>query len=136
MGKRVKEAFEKIRSHSSTIFPWLGGMKLRKTCPDTDRDHRKKWRQFAHSNHYPMSICFARAAEKELTDTELLGMMAHEVGHLVAIDLKLPAHMSEERSPDTGKTPQAVQDEADWVVRNLLGIPIHYNARTLQELTT
>ena len=65
---------------------------------------------------------------------EFKSVIAHEFGHLVAISLKLPRHMAEEKRPDQGKTPKVVQNEADKAAQNLLGISIRYNRRTLQEV--
>lgn len=133
MGKRVRAAFDQVLAQAAAVFPWLTKARVQ-FCEIADRDHKKKWRQFAHSNHKKLMVCFAKAAERELTDTELRGMIAHELGHLVALALQLPAHMSEDTGPRHHKTPKAVQDEADWVARELLGIQIRYNRRTLQDV--
>lgn len=109
--------------------PWIPSVRIRH-CDLADRDHRKKWRQFAHSLHVPGFICFAREAAYEMTQREVFGMEAHELGHMVAMKLRLPEH----RKPARGKgTPKRVQDEADVVSALLFGIPIKYNRRTLQE---
>lgn len=128
---RVATLFGLVRAHAAQRFPWLGKVEVR-FCVSADREHRKRWRQFAHTGHDPYTVCFARAAERELTDEEILGMSAHELGHVVGTRLRYPEHMK----PGRGRgTPQRVQDEADWIARKLLGFPtLSYNRRTLEEL--
>ena len=96
-----------------------------------DRDHKKLWRHFAHSLHQQGEVCFARAAEKELTDEEMAGIMAHELGHIVAERLGLPAHKAAKKA---GKTPKSVQREADAVSRDIFGLKIRYNYLELEEI--
>lgn len=134
MGIRVKEAFDQIVGIASRRFPWISDAKLR-YCPSAEKDHRESWRQFAHTNHRPRTVCFARAAETALTWAELRGMIAHELGHMIALELGLPAHLADEKDRAGDETPHAVQDEADYVARELLGIPVRYNRRTLQEIS-
>jgi hypothetical protein len=78
------------------------------------------------------TVCFAKAAEFELTDEETLGMSAHELGHIVGKRLRYPEHS---RPIITKRTPQVVQDEADRIAREVLGFEtLRYNKRTLQEI--
>lgn len=128
---RLASAFDYVVDRSAKKLPWLLGAKLR-FCFVADKDHRKKWRQFMHSNERKMTVCVAEAAEVELTDKELVGMFAHELGHLVGSELKFPEHMKPQRG---SATPKAVQVEADWIAKNVLGFKIRYNRRTLQEAT-
>jgi hypothetical protein len=127
---RVDRVFGRLRAYAVARLPWLRGIKIRH-CRECDESHRKKWRQFAHAAHYPMTVCFAADAERELTDLELLGMGAHEIGHVIGDKIGLPRHRG---SSGAGKTPLAVQDEADKAVLHMLGLVIRYNERTLQEL--
>lgn len=128
---RLEILFGLVRDHAAARFPWLSQVKTG-FCPLADRDHAKKWRQFAHTKHRVYTVCFARAAEMSLTDEEILGMSAHELGHLVGIRLRYPEHSR----PVTGRrTPKPVQDEADRIAREVLGFEgLRYNKRTLQEL--
>jgi hypothetical protein len=131
--ERVVWIFNLIRTHAAQAFPWIKSIRVRH-CGVADRDHRREWRLFAHSGHFNFTTCFARAAELYLTDEELLGMSAHEISHLVADTLGYPEHVRS-RTLRTNGTPWRVQAEADWVARRVLGLPITYNARTIQELT-
>jgi len=54
---------------------------------------------------------------------------------MIALELGLPAHLADEKDRASDETPHAVQDEADYVARKLLGIPVRYNRRTLQEVS-
>lgn len=126
---RVASAFDYVVARATRKLPWLRNVKLR-YCQSADAEHRKKWRQFMHAGDYPMTICVARASDRELTDSELIGMLAHEISHIVGMELEFPEHAKPVRR---GKTPKAVQDEADWIARNVLGFKIKYNRRTLQE---
>jgi hypothetical protein len=78
-----------------------------------------------------MTVCVARAAGTEMTQRELVGVMAHELGHIVGTELGFPEHSRSNLK--SGKTPQAVQDEADWIARSVLGFKVRYGKRTLQE---
>ena len=129
---RVEILFGLVRAHAALKFPWIGFVKFA-FCPLADRHHAKKWRQFAHTNHRVYTVCFARAAEVELLDEEILGLVAHEIGHIVGKRLRYPEHSR----PGTGKsTPKRIQDEADRIAKEVLGFDIRYNKRTLQELRT
>lgn len=130
MPGRVDRLFGRLRAYASARLPWLRDVQVRH-CTECDRDHKKKWRQFAHAAHRPMVVCFARDAEREMTDLEILGMGAHEIGHIIGDKVGLPRHRG---SSGAGKTPLAVQDEADKAVLHMLGLVIKYNDRTLQEL--
>lgn len=129
---RVKTAFEAVKARARARLPWLHGVRLRVSCPQADREHRKQWRQFMHSGHLDRlrraRVCVAAAAEAELTHKELLGMIAHEFGHIIGTALGYPAHA---KNPPT---PKAVQAEADMIARRVLGLPIRYNRRTIEEL--
>ena len=100
-------------------------------CKEADKLHRKEWRLFAHQGHRKGKICFAKAAERDLTDEEIAGISAHELGHAVAQDFGLPAHSS--TPPTSGPTPKKIQREADEVVRHFFRLPLWYNSRKLQE---
>ena len=52
-------------------------------CPIADREHRKSPRQFMHVGHHPQVICYARAVGS-LPEHHVRGLIAHELGHLVA----------------------------------------------------
>jgi len=131
MKSRVRSAWNKVLSKATRRLPWLKKAKLH-FCQDADRAHRKKWRLFAHANHHRMSVCIARAAEQELTDNELVGMLAHELGHVVGDALDFPEHKKITKSKGT---PFKVQAEADWIATRVLCFPIRYNKRELQEAT-
>lgn len=128
---RVEILFGLALAHAAVKFPWLSKVKVH-FCKKADADHKKKWRQFAHTNHDVYTVCFARAAEIELTDEEILGMTAHELGHIVGMRLRYPEHSR----PEGGRsTPKRIQDEADRIAREVLGFTsLRYNRRTLEEL--
>jgi hypothetical protein len=127
---RIRTLFDLARSYAAQRFPWISQVKLT-FCPLADRHHAHKWRQFAHTNHRVYTVCFARASDWELTDEEVLGLVAHELGHIVGTRLRYPEHT---RPIQTKRTPKAVQDEADRIAREVLGFNIQYNKRTIQEL--
>jgi hypothetical protein len=128
---RVETLFGLARGHAALRFPWIGSIQVQ-FCKAADEAHRKKWRQFAHTGHESYTVCFARAAEDELTDEEILGMSAHELGHVVGTTLRYPEHMRRRKG---SATPKKVQDEADRIAREVLGFNgLRYNRRTLEEL--
>ncbi len=131
MRSRVETLFQVCKEHAMLRFPWIRAVQV-DFCSLADRHHKQKWRQFAHTNHVVYTVCFARAAETELTDEEILGMVAHELGHIVGTRLRYPEHSR----PHKGKgTPKSVQDEADRIAREVLGFEgLRYNRRTVQEL--
>jgi hypothetical protein len=129
---RVAQHFDEIRAIASRRVRLVKPIQAR-WCAEADKLHARKWRLFAHSNHIKGFVCWARAAEEEMTDRELLGMSAHELGHIVADKLGMPAHVGSRFSRKPG-TSQPVQHEADWVALEIFGLPIEYNSRTLQEL--
>lgn len=52
-------------------------------CAIADRDHRENIRNYAHTYHYPRTICLAEAfweLPREYRD----GIILHEIGHLLA----------------------------------------------------
>ena len=122
--------FERVLGRAYLVFPWIKNVRLR-YCADADSDHKKSWRQFAHTGCQDGAVCFARAAQDDLSADEMTGMVAHELGHVVGDTLRFPEHAKAKRSG--GKTPQAVQDEADRIAKEFFGIDIRYNKRTLQE---
>ncbi len=128
---RVAVLFSLVREQAALRFPWIAGVKVA-FCATADRHHAEKWRQFAHTNHRVYTVCFAKASEVDLTDEEILGMSAHELGHIVGKRLRYPEHA---RPITTKRTPVAVQEEADRIAREVLGFEgLRYNRRTLQEL--
>ena len=131
MESRVELLFGLARGHAAVRLPWIGSIRVAFCCR-ADAEHKRKWRQFAHTNHVVYTVCFARAAERELTDEEILGMTAHELGHVVGTALRYPEHSKPRRGSGT---PQTVQREADRIARRVLGFEgLRYNRRTLEEL--
>lgn len=129
---RLNDAFLRVRSRAEAALPWLSRARLHIGCPMSEKEHRKKWRQFAHACHHRMGICIAKDAEHELTDRELAGVFAHEFGHIVGDELEFPAHKRSRRSR-SGKTPASVQREADEISRRFFGIRVKKNRRSIQE---
>lgn len=128
---RVETLFGLVRAHAALKFPWIGCVKFA-FCSTADRHHAQKWRQFAHTNHRVYTVCFAKAAESELTDEEILGLGAHELGHVVGKRLRYPEHTRPQKGT---RTPKRVQTEADNIAREVLGFSgLRYNNRSLQEL--
>lgn len=129
---RVAVLFGIVREQAAHRFPWIQKFKV-ESCELADRHHNERWRQFAHTNHRVYTVCFCKAAELELTDEEILGMSAHELGHVVGTRLRYPEHSKPVKG---SKTPKAVQDEADRIAREVLGFEgLRYNKRTLQEIS-
>ncbi len=127
----LDSVFEKVLYRAFLVFPWIAATKLR-YCARADSDHRKSWRQFAHTGCQEDAVCFARAANDELTVGEMTGMVAHELGHVVGDTLRFPEHAKAFKKAG-GRTPQSVQDEADRISKEFFGIEVKYNKRTLQE---
>jgi len=130
MVTRVERLFARARAHAARALPWLARARMR-YCRVADQDHARKWRLFAHSNERPYTACWARAADTELTDKEILGIAFHELGHIVGETLGFPEHLKPIRGPGT---PWRVQAEADWIAQQVLGARIRYNRRTLPTL--
>jgi hypothetical protein len=53
-------------------------------CRDADGEHRRRKRQYAHSWHYPSPVVCLAQAYLQLPPTHSNGVLAHEVGHLLA----------------------------------------------------
>lgn len=123
---RLSRAFCRLRRRVEIRVPELSGMRLR-ICPLADREHEESWRRFAHTLHRYDTICFAAAAETELTDRELYGILAHEFGHLIADRLNAPAHLD--------GSDEDAQAEADLAAAVILDVPVRYNERALEEVS-
>lgn len=54
-------------------------------CKTADKEHDKALRQYAHVGHEPGVICVAKAFHG-LPDGHYYGILAHEIGHLIAVD--------------------------------------------------
>jgi hypothetical protein len=52
-------------------------------CQTAEKEHRRSERQYAHTFHYDGVICVCKAFW-ELPDRHLFGVLAHEIGHLLA----------------------------------------------------
>jgi hypothetical protein len=127
---RVETLFVLARAHAAMKFPWLAKVEVR-FCKQADATHKKKWRHFAHANHDVYTVCFAKASEKDLTDEEILGITAHELGHIVGTRLRYPEHAR--LNPPHWKKP--VEQEAQRIAREVLGFTtLRINNRQLQEL--
>lgn len=131
---RVETLFGLVREHAaaSARFPWIRKVGVQ-FCKLADKAHRLKWRNFAHTDHAVYTVCFAKVSESELTDEEILGIAAHELGHIVGIRLRYPEHAR--LNPPHWKKP--VEEEANRIAREVLGFEgLRINRRTLQELST
>lgn len=126
--RRLELAFLRVRQQAAQAFPWLDGAEL-KICRGAEAEHRKSWRQFAHTGHGKFKVCIAASAEELLRDDELVGIFAHELGHIVGDELKFPEHSRPWRGE---KTPERVQREANEISRDFFGIKVRYNARRIQ----
>lgn len=130
MKSRVETLFLLCKEHAIMRFPWIRSVQV-EFCSLADRHHRAKWRHFAHANHNVYTVCFAKASETELTDEEILGISAHELGHIVGTRLRYPEHARV--NPPHWKKP--VEEEATRIAREVLGFErLRINRRTLQEL--
>lgn len=128
---RVEALFQIARAQAERRFPWMRSVKVA-FCPLADRHHAAKWRQFAHTNHRVYTVCFARAADRDLTDEEILGMVAHEFGHIVGKRLRYPEHTMLANPPHWKKPAEL---EANRIAVEVLGFEgLRINRRTLQEL--
>lgn len=128
---RLEVLFGLVRAQAALRFPWIQSVKVG-FCPLADRHHAKKWRYFAHTNHRVYTVCFAKAADQELTDEEILGISAHELGHIVGIRLRYPQHAIR-ANPPHWKEP--AEEEANRIASEVLGFEkLRINRRTLQEI--
>ena len=105
-------------------------------CDLCDREHKASWRQFAHACHFKDTVCWARAAntnlvdlKTDLTDAEIDGITAHELGHIVANELGLEHHRK------TRRRTKGVEDEANFAAA-AMGFVVRYNSDTLPELVS
>ncbi len=53
-----------------------------KVCGKADKEHKQSKRQYAHTNHYPNTICISLAFYS-LPLKIKLGIILHELGHLM-----------------------------------------------------
>lgn len=117
----ITYAFTQIKQLAIGVFPQLADARLVIGCPhqmgkhshhqikDSDRSGRN-WRAFAHTVHFPNTVCMHPHAESELPLNHLIPMMAHEFGHLIAEVLKV----------------KNSQKAADRLSEKYLGIGIKY----------
>ena len=127
---RVQKLFREAYTFAKARYP-LPPLKA-EFCPISDRYNRLEGRVFGHTSHRKGVICWARAAETELSDAEVLGISFHEIGHVIAEQLgDLPGHNI---IPKGEETPEATQVEADEIARKILRVPLYYNRRTIQEV--
>ena len=56
-----------------------------KVCREADAEHRKSIRQYAHTMHYPNTICIADAFY-DLPEKHKIGIVLHELGHLMGAE--------------------------------------------------
>ena len=122
-------AFSEVKALACLVFPNMQDLKLFVGCPhamgkhshhqlkDSDRSGRSM-RALFHTCHFPHTICVHPHVETEVTDMRhLVGLLGHEIGHIIADDLKL----------------KNSQKQADRLSRKFLGIPITYKGeRRLQ----
>lgn len=52
-------------------------------CPEAERDHKRNRRNYAHTYHYPETICVAKEFW-ELPEPYRDAILLHEIGHLIA----------------------------------------------------
>jgi hypothetical protein len=77
-----------------------------KHCRIAQRDHEENRRQYAHTFHYPGTICLAREfweLPKEFRD----GILLHEIGHMLA-------------------GPEGTEAEATEAAERFFGVEIRY----------
>ena len=127
---RLEARFGAVLDKAIRTFPWLSRVRTG-LCAGCDREHAASWRQFSHACHHKDVVCWAGAAETELTDSEIDGIAAHELGHIVANELRLPAHRGVRRFRRVTERVEAEANEAAAA----MGFRVIYNARTLEELT-
>ena len=107
--KTLQWKFDTIRAmlkfHSGFDLP---DIKV-KHCAEADREHQKIYRNFAHMDHYPLTICYAKAL-LDMPDVVQYGILAHEIGHIIQEIKELP------------------YDEmaADMLIKNFANINIEY----------
>jgi len=127
---RIFPLFRRAQDFASAIIPFPS--QKAEFCATASAYHASAPRVFAHTGHRKGVVCWAKEANSELSDREILGISFHEIGHVIADQIgQLPGHNLVVRGE---KTPQQTQDEADEIVRQILGIPLYYNRRTLQEV--
>jgi len=126
---RTGTLFRIARDYAALKVPWLSEVKP-VFCTLADVYHKQKWRYFAHSGHLGVyTVCFTEASDDELTDGEVLGISAHELGHIVAIQARFPEHEFH-----LTWHPH-VEEEANRIARRVLGFRgLKYNLRTLEEI--
>lgn len=82
-----------------------------KHCSLAESEHKKSLRQYMHAGHHPFTICYAKAFWK-LPPMHQFGLLAHEIGHVVLLDL---AKIGDHSEPD-----------ADWEAEKILGVTVRY----------
>lgn len=127
---RLSVRFGAVLHQAIRTFPWLSRVRMA-YCAQADREHRKSWRQFSHAGHKKDVVCWARAASRELADSEVDGIAAHELGHVVGDETGSPAHKASRRR---GKGNSAAEREANLVAL-AMGFRVVYNKRSIEELS-
>lgn len=122
--ERIKRLFEIARDHAAEVFP-ISACIRPVFCDLAAVEHARSWRQFSHTGHRTGRVCWAAAAKRELTDEEILGISAHELGHVIATELGLPGHLGGRNDAEA---------EANHLVLVWMDLPIRYNLRTLEEI--
>src|SRR3972149_5499618 len=51
-------------------------------CHVAEKEHKKSFRQFAHTGHYPRVICVCEDMFK-LPNNYIAGLIVHECGHII-----------------------------------------------------
>lgn len=138
MNKHVEKILEKLKQKMIDAYPrpdhlaeMLIDIRVRR-CRLADRDHYKERRVYAHAGCEDMLICVSSSIEL-LDDENVRGIFAHEIGHIVAIQMP---ELIEEVCDDKEIVYMEDMDDdelvADYVTERLFGIRVFYSDNKVQ----
>ena len=103
---------------ASDKIPELAGVRARR-CDEADEEHRQSSRQYMHTNHRDLVICYAKETEC-LSSSFMAGLIAHELGHIALIML---GYTSSEEAEDH------TEDQANVMGFWLTGLPVFWRGK-------
>lgn len=131
MGTATEASFEVVKNYVTADFPELYKIKL-KECPDCEKmyqesktEQAKKGlppRVYAHTYHFPETICYSKRMDTELSEEERQGILIHEFGHIY----------NKKHPDDASLYKEDIEMWADVIVFLRFKVVIDYNDREIE----